>query len=118
MRFGKKDKLSIRFIGPFKVLERVGEVAYKLALQPSLSGVQMVFHVSMLRKYYKDLSYVFHFSSVHLDNDLTYDEEPLAILDRQVQKLRSKDISSIKVQWRVQLVEEATWETEHDMRSK
>ena len=54
MRFGKKDKLSLRFIGPFEILSRVGEVAYKLALPPSLSAVHPVFHVSMLRKYIPD----------------------------------------------------------------
>ncbi|XP_070041016.1 uncharacterized protein [Nicotiana tomentosiformis] len=97
MRFGKKGKLSLRLIGLFNVLERVGEVAYRLALPPIFSGVHPVLYVSMLRKYYEDPSHVLDFSSVKLDKDLTYDEEPVAILDWQVRKLRLKDIASVKV---------------------
>ncbi|XP_070002274.1 uncharacterized protein [Nicotiana sylvestris] len=97
MMFEKKSKLSPRYIGYFEILERVGEVAYKLALPPSLSVVHPVFHVSMLRKYQGDLSHVLDFSSVLLDKDLTYVEEFVAILDRQVRKLRSKNIALVKV---------------------
>ncbi|XP_070025445.1 uncharacterized protein [Nicotiana sylvestris] len=84
MRFGKKGKLSPRFIGPFEVLWRIGEVAYELALPPNLSNVHMVFHVSMLRKYIGDPSHVMDFSTVQLHDDLTFDVEPIAILGRQV----------------------------------
>ena len=90
MRFGKKGKLSPRFIGPFEILSRVGEVAYKLALPPSLSAVHPVFHVSMLRKYIPDESHVLSLDSVELGPDLTFEEESIAILDRQVRKLRTK----------------------------
>ncbi|XP_070054554.1 uncharacterized protein [Nicotiana tomentosiformis] len=100
MRFKNKVKLCPRYIGPFKILERVGEVAYKLALPPSLLAVHPVFHVSMLRKYFGDPSHVLDFSSVQLDKDLTYEEEPLAILSRQVQKLRSKSYPSVRVRWK------------------
>ncbi|XP_070038071.1 uncharacterized protein [Nicotiana tomentosiformis] len=116
MRFGKKGKLSPRFIGPFEVLKRVGEVAYELALPPSLSGVHSVFHISMLRKYHADLSHVLVFGIVHLDNSLGYEEESITIVDKQVRQLRSKKISVVKVQWRGQPVEEATWEAEENMR--
>ncbi|XP_070045111.1 uncharacterized protein [Nicotiana tomentosiformis] len=75
MRYGKNGRLSPRYIGPFEVLKIVGDLAYRLALAPSLSGVNLVFHVSMLRKYNEDLSHVLDFSSVRLDKDLTYDEE-------------------------------------------
>ncbi|XP_070056705.1 uncharacterized protein [Nicotiana tomentosiformis] len=118
MRFVKKGKLSPRLIGPFEVLWRVEEVAYELALPPSLAGVHLVFHVSMLRKYHDDPSHVSDFSSVQLDKDLSYVEEPVAILDKQVRKLKSKNIASVKVQWSGQSVEEATWDTDHDMRSR
>ncbi|XP_070034435.1 uncharacterized protein [Nicotiana tomentosiformis] len=118
MRFKKKGKLSPRFIGPFKVLRHVGEVAYELALPPSLVGGHPVFYVFMLRKYHGDPSHVLDFSSVQLDKDLSYVEELVAILDRQVQKPRSKKIASMKVHWRGQPVEEATWEIEHDMRNR
>ncbi|XP_070020066.1 uncharacterized protein [Nicotiana sylvestris] len=98
MRFGKKGKLSPRFIGPFEILDRVGEVAYRLALPPSLSPVRLVFHVSMLRKYHGDPFHVLDFSTVQLDKDLSYEEEPVAILDQQVRQLRSKSFLSVRVQ--------------------
>ncbi|XP_070039305.1 uncharacterized protein [Nicotiana tomentosiformis] len=94
MRFRKKDKLSAKYICPFEILERVGELAYKLAFPPSLSAVHPMFHVSMLWKYYGDPSHVLIFSSVQLDKDLNYVEELMAILDRQIRKLRSKNIAS------------------------
>ncbi|XP_069152086.1 uncharacterized protein [Solanum lycopersicum] len=118
MRFGKKGKLSPRFIGPFEILSRVGEVAYKLALPPSLSAVHPIFHVSMLRKYIPNESHVISLDSVELGPDLTYEEEPIAILDRQIRKLRTKEIASVKVQWKHRSVRQATWETESDMRSR
>ncbi|XP_070054806.1 uncharacterized protein [Nicotiana tomentosiformis] len=118
VRFGKKGKLSPRYIGPFEVLERIREVGYRLALPPSLSSVHPVFHVSMLWKYVGDPFHVLDFITVQLDGDLTYDVEPVAILDWQVQKLRSKNIASEKVQWRGHPVEESTWETERDMRNR
>ncbi|XP_069149347.1 uncharacterized protein [Solanum lycopersicum] len=118
MRFGKKGKLSPRFIGPFEILSRVGEVAYKLALPPSLSGVHPVFHVSMLWKYIPDESHVLSLDSVELGPDLTFEEEPIAIFERQVRKLRTKEIASVKVQWKHRSVGEATWETESDMHAR
>ena len=118
MRFGKKGKLSPRFIGPFEILSRVGEVAYKLALPPSLSAVHPVFHVSMLRKYIPDESHVISLDSVELGQDLTFEEEPIAILDRKIRKLRTKEIASVKVQWKHLSVGEATWETESDKRAR
>ncbi|XP_070005332.1 uncharacterized protein [Nicotiana sylvestris] len=97
MSFGKKGKLSQRFIGLFEVLEQIGEVSYMLALPPSLSGVHPVFHVSMLRKYYANRSYVLDYSIVQLDESLVYEDEPVATVDRQVRQLRSKNISVVKV---------------------
>ncbi|XP_070017406.1 uncharacterized protein [Nicotiana sylvestris] len=118
MRFGKKGKLSPRFVGPFEVLRRIVAVDYELALPPNLSSVHPVFYVSALRKYIGVPSHVLGFRKVQLDDDLTYDVEPVAILGRQVRKLRSKDINSVKVQWRGRLVEEATWETDWEMQSR
>ncbi|XP_070028848.1 uncharacterized protein [Nicotiana sylvestris] len=115
MRFEKRGKLSSRFIGPFEVLRQVGEVACNVALPLSLVGVHPVFDVSMLRRYHGDLFHMLDFSSVQLDKDLSYVEEPVAILDRQVRKLRSKNIASVKAQWWGQPVEEATLDTEQDM---
>ncbi|XP_070047174.1 uncharacterized protein [Nicotiana tomentosiformis] len=84
MRFGKKGKLSPRFIGPFEVLRLVGDFAYEIALPTSLSGVHLVFHVSMLRKYHPDWSHVLDYERFQLDESLGYEEEPLAIIDRHV----------------------------------
>ena len=80
-RFGVKGKLSSRFIGPFKILERIGEVAYRLAMPPSLSAVHNVFHVSMLRKYVSDPSHVLSYENLELDEDLSYEEKPVQILE-------------------------------------
>ncbi|XP_060965562.1 uncharacterized protein LOC133034487 [Cannabis sativa] len=117
-RFGKKGKLSPRFIGPFEILEKVGQVAYRLALPPSLSAVHNVFHVSMLRKYVSDPMHVLSYEMLELQPDLSYDEQPVQILDRKEKVLRTKTISLVKVLWRNSKVEEATWELEFDMRAQ
>ena len=112
------SELSPRYIGPFEVLKRVGDVAYELALPPGLSGVHPVFHVSMLKKYHGDGKYIIRWDSVFLDENMSSEEEPIAILDREVCKLRSKEIASIKVQWKDRPVEESTWESEVDMKER
>ncbi|KAL5556113.1 hypothetical protein UlMin_038349 [Ulmus minor] len=116
MRFGKKGKLSPRFIGPFEILERIGKVAYKLALPPELSSVHNVFHVSMLKKYVSDPSHVLEHEPIQVNEDLTYEEKPVQILDRKDKTLRNKVIPLVKVLWRNHKIEEATWEREDDMR--
>ena len=77
-----------------------------------------VFHVSMLKKYHGDGNYIIRWDSVLLDENLSYEEEPAAILDREVCKLRAREIASVKVQWKNRLVEESTWEKEADMQEK
>ncbi|XP_073064076.1 uncharacterized protein [Primulina eburnea] len=118
VRFGKKSKLSSRFIGPYEILESVGDLAYRLALPPALSGVHDVFHVSMLRKYHPDPSHVLPPDEVELDQTLSYIERPIQILDRKDKQLRNKLIPLIKVQWNRHGVEEATWELKDKMRQK
>ncbi|CAM8931013.1 unnamed protein product [Rhodiola kirilowii] len=108
MRFGKKGKLSPRYIGPFEILERVGNVAYRLALPPTLSSVHPVFHISILRKYISDPSHVLEYEQLQVGDSLSYEEQPVAILDRQVKRLRSKDIASVKVLWKNHTEAEAT----------
>ena len=77
-----------------------------------------VFHVSMLKRYHGDGNYIIRWDLVLLDENLSYEEDPVAILDREVRKLRSREIASIKVQWKNQPVEESTWEKEADMQER
>ena len=93
-------------------------MAYKLALPPSLSEFHPVFHVFTLRKYILDESHVLSLDFVELGPDLTFEEEPIAILDRQILKLRTKEIASVKVQWKHRSVGEATWKTKSDMPAR
>nr|XP_009597380.1 uncharacterized protein LOC104093357 [Nicotiana tomentosiformis] len=116
MRFGQKGKLSPRFIGPYEVLERVGPVSYKLALPPELDKIHNVFHVSMLRRYRSDPSHVLPIEFIEVNPDLTYGEEPIQILARELKELRNKSIPLVKVLWKNHSGEEATWEREEDMR--
>ena len=83
-----------------------------MVLPPNLSAVHPTFHVSMLQKYIPDKSHVLSLDSVELGPYFTFDEDPIAILDRQVRKLRTKEIASVKVQWKHRSVGETTWETE------
>ena len=80
--------------------------------------VHPVFHVSMVKKYHSDGNYVIRWDSILLDENLSYEEEPIAILDREVRKLRSKEIACINVHWMNRLVEESTWESEVDMQER
>ncbi|KAL0546451.1 hypothetical protein IC582_016360 [Cucumis melo] len=118
LRFERRGKLSPRFVGPFEILERIGPVAYRLALPPSLSTVHDVFHVSMLRKYVSDPSHVVDHEPLEIDENLSYTEQPVEVLAREVKTLRNKEIPLVKVLWRNHRVEEATWEREDDMRSR
>ena len=117
-RFGAKGKLSPRFIGPFEILDRVGAVAYRVAMPPALSGVHNVFHISMLRKYVSDPTHVLSYEGLELDQDLSYEERPVQLLDKKDKVLRNKTIPLVKVLWRNSKSEEVTWELEVDMREK
>ncbi|KAM6586669.1 hypothetical protein CsatA_009274 [Cannabis sativa] len=117
-RFGKRGKLSPRYVGPFQILDRVGSVAYRIALPPSLSGVHNVFHVSQLRKYVSDPSHILSYETLGLQEDLSYNERPVKILDQKDRILRNKTITLVKVLWKNSVVEEATWELESDMREQ
>ncbi|XP_062164962.1 uncharacterized protein LOC133871548 [Alnus glutinosa] len=118
VRFGKKGKLSPRFVGSIEVKEVVGPVAYKVELPPALSGVHNVFHVSTLRKHVHDPRLIVDFEPLQVQDDLKYEELPVQILDRKEQRLRTKTILLVKVLWRNPDVEEASWELEHEMRNK
>ena len=120
-RFGVKGKLAPRFIGPYKILERRGEVAYKLELPEGLSGVHDVFHVSQLTKCHAEMAdvplrYTVPLEAIQLDSDLTYEEKPVRILETANRVTRSKIIKFCKVLWSHHTEEEATWEREEDLR--
>ena len=87
VRFGKRGKLSPRFIGPFEILERIGIVAYRLVLSPSMTGFHEVFHVSMLRKYTPDPAHVVDWGQIEVDTDGTFEEGPVCIVDSRDQVL-------------------------------
>ncbi|KAL4341972.1 hypothetical protein GQ457_08G032080 [Hibiscus cannabinus] len=118
MRFGRKGKLSPRYIGPYEIVGRVGPVAYRLLLPPELERIHDVFHVSMLRKYRSDPSHVMPVEEIELNPDLSYDEEPIEILASDSKVLRGRTIELVKVKWRHLGVEEATWERKDDMREQ
>ena len=87
VRFGKRGKLSPRFIGTFEILERVGTFVYRLALSPNMLGVHEVFHVSMLRKYTPDPAHVMDWGQIEVDTDGTLEEGPVCMLDSRDQVL-------------------------------
>ena len=117
VRFGKRGKLSPRFIGPFEMLERIGTVAYRLALPPSMSGVHEVFHVSMLWKYTPDPAHVVDWGQIEVNTDGTFEEGPMCILDSRNQVLRRKTVRLVRVLWQHCGVEESTWKREDTMRA-
>ena len=119
VRFGKKGKLSPRYVGPYEIIRRVGKVAYELGLPKEMELVHPVFHVSMLRKCVGDPNAIVPLEVVGVvEDNLTYEEVPVQILDRQVKRLRNKEVASVKVLWRNQQVESATWEAEADMQRR
>ncbi|XP_017647717.1 uncharacterized protein LOC108487889 [Gossypium arboreum] len=114
--FGRKGKLSFRFIGSYQILKQVGLVAYQLELPPELDRIHDVFHISMLRQYRSDPSHIVTAKVIEVRPDLTFEEEPVQILDRDVRVLRWKSIPLVKVLWWNHTIEEAMWEIEDSMR--
>ena len=117
VRFENRGKLSSRFIGPLEILKRVGTVAYRLALPPSMSGFHEVFHVSMLRRYTPDPTHVVDWGEIEVDTDGTFEEGPVCIMDSRDQVLQRKAVRLVRVLWRYRGVEESTWEREDTMRA-
>ena len=117
IRFGRRGKLSPRYIGPFEIQARVGEVAYKLILPPALEGVHNVFHISQLRKYVKDPSHQIDYSEIEVIPNLTFEQQPVKILDRETKRLRNKEVSLVRVMWQRESPGESTWEREDEMRA-
>ncbi|GJT74475.1 hypothetical protein Tco_1041200 [Tanacetum coccineum] len=99
IRFGNRGKLNHRYIGPFKILDRVGPVAYKLELPKELSNVHSTFHVSNLNKCLSDESLIIPMKELRLDDKLNFVEEPIEIMDREVKQLKQSRIPIVKVRW-------------------
>nr|GFB55599.1 putative reverse transcriptase domain-containing protein [Tanacetum cinerariifolium] len=118
VRFGKRGKLNPRYVGPFKVLERVGDVSYKLNLPEELGRVHNTFHVSNLRKCHADEPLAVLLDRLHFDDKLHFVEELVEIMDREVKQLKQSQIPLVKVRWNSKRGPEFTWEREDQFRKK
>ncbi|GKA40016.1 hypothetical protein Tco_0732609 [Tanacetum coccineum] len=112
IRFRKHGKLSPRYIRPFKIIERIGPVVYKLELPDKLCGIHNTFHVSNLKKCMGDENLVIPPEEIQLDDKLHFIEEPVEIMDREVKQLKQSRIPIVKVQWNSRRGPEYTWERE------
>ncbi|GJT82975.1 putative reverse transcriptase domain-containing protein [Tanacetum coccineum] len=118
MHFGKRGKLNPRYVGPFKVLKKIGVVPYKLELPQELSRVNNIFHVSNLKKCYSDDPLVVPLEGLQVDDKLHFVEEPIEIMDHEVKQLRRSRVPIVKVQWNSRRGPEFTWEREDQFRKK
>ncbi|GJZ05062.1 putative reverse transcriptase domain-containing protein, partial [Tanacetum coccineum] len=118
VRFGKKEKLAHRFVGPFEIIEKVGPVAYQLDLPEELNGVHVTFHVSNLKKCLADPTQKVPLDEIRVDAKLHFVEEPVEILDKEFKKLKRSRIAIIKVWWNSKRGPEFTWEREDQMKLK
>ncbi|GJX67592.1 hypothetical protein Tco_0303319 [Tanacetum coccineum] len=118
VRFGKRGKLNPRYVGPFKVLERIGSVAYKLELPQELSRVHNTFHVSNLKKCYSDEPLAIPLEGLHIDDKLQFVEEPVEIMEREIKRLKRSRIPLVKVRWNSRRGPEFTWEREDSFKKK
>ena len=116
--FRKKGKLSPPYVGSYEILQRVGKVSYELKLPNELASVHSVFHVSTLKKCIVNPESILPIEGEGVKDNLSYEKVPVQNLDRQVKKLRNKEVVSVKVFWKNQLVKGATWEAEADMKSR
>ncbi|GJS43134.1 putative reverse transcriptase domain-containing protein [Tanacetum coccineum] len=118
VHFGKRGKLNPRYVGPFKVLEKVGAVAYKLELPQELSRVHNTFHVSNLKKFYADKPLAILLDGLHIDDKLHFVEEPVKIINHEVKRLKRSRLPIIKVRWNSRRGLEFTWEREDQFWKK
>ncbi|WVZ70455.1 hypothetical protein U9M48_019124 [Paspalum notatum var. saurae] len=113
-----KGKLAPRYIGPFKITEQCGPVAYRLELPPRLATVHDVFHVSQLKKCLRVSGEAVDTSQIQIEPDLTYEERPIKILDQKQRTTRRRTINFYKIQWSNHSEEEATWEQKEYLQTK
>ncbi|KAK6148321.1 hypothetical protein DH2020_019233 [Rehmannia glutinosa] len=115
----KGGKLSPRYVGPYKILQRIGKLAYRLELPAPYAGMHDVFHVSRLKKYQPDPKHIITRDTPPLMENLSYSERPIRIIDQQVRYLRKREIPMVKVVWQNHnRDEDATWEMEEDIRNQ
>lgn len=117
-QFGMKGKLSFKFIGPYEILERIGEVAYRLALPPEIARVHNVFHISQLRRYISDPSHVLKPDELPLEDNLSYMEVPVKILDSKIWATQNGEVKLVKVLCSNHKDDELSWEFEDAMRAE
>nr|GEW31670.1 putative reverse transcriptase domain-containing protein [Tanacetum cinerariifolium] len=118
IRFGKRGKLNPRYIGPFKILAKVGTVAYRLELPEQLSRIHSTFHVLKLKKCMADEPLAIPLDEIQVDDKLNFIEEPVEIIDREVKRLKQSHIPIVKVRWNSKRGPEFTWEREDQMQKK
>ncbi|GKA65231.1 putative reverse transcriptase domain-containing protein [Tanacetum coccineum] len=118
VRFGKRGKLNPGYVRPFKVLEKVGAIAYKLELPQELSRVHTTFHVSNLKKCYADEPLAVPLDGLHIDDKIHFAEEPVEIMDHEVKRLKQSCIPIFKVRWNSRRGPEFTWEREDQFQKK
>ena len=118
VRFWKNGKLSHHYVGPYEITQRVGKVAYELRLPSEFASIHPLFHVSILKKCIDDPDSILPIEGLGVQENFFYEDVQVEIPDRQVKKLRNKEVSSVKVLWKNHLVKGATWEAKADMKSR